>query len=396
MNRVPAAGPLVWAAIVVVTLLLLVVFQTVLWLVLPILFSVIFCYMMAPWVNYGISKGLTRPRAVFIVTAALWIIVVLAGILVEPRIAADVRGIRNGEAQDYLSGAADLVASARKTLTDKFSIFKPVATPTPLPEAPLGEVSGSTTPTAAPSAPATPSDDLKKNVSVWTDKYSGSVMMEMLHWIPSLLLVPYLTYFFLLDGPRFKRFLVHAIPNAFFEKALFLFFSIEKQISRYLRGVLTLTVVDGTMLAVGLWFLGLKAPVTLALIAAILAWLPYLGSIAGCLICVVVAHHDSPALKWLPYEVIFLFIIVRLCDDFIFLPLTIGRSLRMHPLVTVLMILLGGAIAGISGMLLVMPVLGVVMVAGQIIGEFLTDDRALARYHHARSLRRARARADLS
>jgi hypothetical protein len=46
-----------------------------------------------------------------------------------------------------------------------------------------------------------------------------------------------------------------------------------------------------------------------------------------------------------------------------------GRSLRMHPLVTVLMILLGGAVAGIAGLLLVMPVLGVVMVAGQIIGE---------------------------
>jgi hypothetical protein len=42
-----------------------------------------------------------------------------------------------------------------------------------------------------------------------------------------------------------------------------------------------------------------------------------------------------------------------------------------------------------------MPVLGVVMVAGQIIGELATDERVLARHHHARRLRRQRARADL-
>jgi len=67
----------------------------------------------------------------------------------------------------------------------------------------------------------------------------------------------------------------------------------------------------------------------------------------------------------------------------------------MHPLVTVLMILLAGAVAGIAGLLLVMPVLGVVMVAGQIIGELATDERVLARHRHARLLRRKRARADL-
>jgi hypothetical protein len=60
-----------------------------------------------------------------------------------------------------------------------------------------------------------------------------------------------------------------------------------------------------------------------------------------------------------------------------------------------LMFLLGGAVAGVAGLLLVMPVLGVVMVAGQITGELLTDQRILARHRHAQLLRRKRARADL-
>jgi predicted PurR-regulated permease PerM len=143
--------------------------------------------------------------------------------------------------------------------------------------------------------------------------------------------------------------------------------------------------------------LGLNSPFMLAIVAAVMAWLPYLGSIGGALLAALVAAGDFPnGHPWLPYEVLAVFGVVRLLDDFVFLPLTVGRSLHMHPLVTVLMILLGGAVAGIAGLLLVMPVLGVVMVAGQIVGELLTDQRVLARHRHAQILAQRRARIDLS
>lgn len=393
MNRTLTSGPLVWLGIIIVTCLLLLVFQTALWLVLPVLISVIFCYILGPLVDFSISKGMSRGWSVFMVTVVLWIFVVGLGVLWEPRIAFDLRGFQNGKAEEYVQDASDMVASARKTLADKFSLFKSAAAHSPA-AVPANEIPQGALATA-PATPPPSGDDIKNNIAVWTDKYSGSVLMELLHWVPSLLLIPYLTYFFLLDGPRFKRFIVQAIPNAFFEKTLYLFYRVEDQLRRYFRGLLLLTLLDGTCLGIGLWFLGLKSPFLLGAAAAIMGWLPYLGSIAGGLMAVVVAHHDAPGSPWLPYEVIGVFIIVRLCDDFIFLPLTVGRSLRMHPLVTVLMILLGGAVAGISGLLLVMPVLGVVMVAGQIIGELLNDERVLARHRHARALRRRRAQADL-
>jgi predicted PurR-regulated permease PerM len=395
MHRALASGPLVWLGIIVTTCLLLVIFQTVLWLVMPILFAVIFYYIMSPWVNLAISKGMTRAKAVFLVTVLLWIFLVAVGALVEPKVSMAAHALRNGKAEGYLEDGADLVKKAQATFFDVFPFLHPPPKAPETPPSQLGVVTvtgGSETPTPAP---ATADDTLKNNVAAWSDKYSGGFLLELAHWVPSLLLVPYLTYFFLLDGPRFKRFLVQAIPNAFFEKTLYLFYRVEDQMRAYFRGILLLTALDATCLGVGLWFLGLNAPFFLAIMAALMAWLPYLGSIAGCLMVVLVAHHDQPASIWLPYEAIGLFIIVRLCDDFVFLPLTVGRSLRMHPLVTVLMILLGGAVAGISGLLLVMPVLGVVMVAGQIIGELLTDERILARHRHARELRKLRANAGL-
>ncbi|HJW25137.1 MAG TPA: AI-2E family transporter, partial [Rhodocyclaceae bacterium] len=81
--------------------------------------------------------------------------------------------------------------------------------------------------------------------------------------------------------------------------------------------------------------------------------------------------------------------------DFVFMPLTVGRSLKMHPLLTVLMIFIGGAVAGVPGLMLVLPVLGVMMVLGETIGMVVTDPRLRARHVHARRLRRRMVTRDL-
>ena len=95
------------------------------------------------------------------------------------------------------------------------------------------------------------------------------------------------------------------------------------------------------------------------------------------------------------YAAIGLFVLVRLLDDFIFMPMTIGRSLNMHPLLTVVMIFVGGAVAGVAGLMLVLPLLGVVMVLGETIGDIVTDPRLRARHAFAKRLRHRQATQDL-
>jgi len=397
MNRALASGPIVWLGIIVTTCLLLVLFQTVLWLVLPVLLAVVAYYMLSPLVNIAIARGITRARAVLIVTVLMSVVLVAVGFSVAPKISAIAHDLPK-KITGYGQVGIKLIVNAEQTIHTYLPFLQPKR-PAPEPAPPaqknLGFVSSEVVPPPPPPPPVAPTDEVENEVADWQAENSGDIAKELLHWIPSVLLVPYITYFFLLDGPRFKRFLVQAIPNAFFEKTLYLFYRVEDQLRRYFQGLLALTALDALCLGTGLWFLGLNEPFFLAILAAVMAWLPYLGSIGGALLVALVAAGDFPGNHWLPYEVLGLFIGVRLLDDFVFMPLTVGRSLRMHPLVTVLMILMGGAVAGISGLLLVMPVLGVVMVAGQIIGELVTDERILARHRHARELRRERARADL-
>jgi predicted PurR-regulated permease PerM len=392
MNRDLASGPIVWLGIIVTTCLLLVLFQSVLWLVLPVMIAIVAYYVLSPLVGVGIRRGMTRARAVLIVTILLTVALTLLGLILAPRVSAMMNNLPKKVAE-YTKTANDLVKNARGTLSKKLPFLFP---PPPAANSNTSVLSAPANgPATSSSAPVAPQGEVTTSVADLQAKYSGDVLLEVAHWVPSLLLVPCITYFFLLDGPRFKRFIVQAIPNAFFEKTLYLFYRVEDQLRRYFQGLMALTLLDALCLGIGLWFCGLHEPFLWAGVAAIMAWLPYLGSIGGGLLVVLVAAHDFPNSPWLPYEVIGLFIGVRLLDDFVFMPMTVGRSLHVHPLVTMLMFLLGGAVAGIAGLLLVMPVLGVVMVAGQIIGELLTDQRILARHRHAQLLRRKRARADL-
>ena len=409
-ERTLASGPIVWFGIIVATCLLLVVFQTMLWLVLPVMMAIVANYILSPLVDMAMARGMTRPRAVFIVTILLSIFLLAVSVIAQPKISM-LANSGPEKLKEYAKTGEDLVEKARASLAKTFPFLHPKdarvtasaesavlapsdLTPADKPEpviVPGGTIAPASVPEKAGEKPVETQDEL----SSWGASHSEDIAMELVRWIPSLLLVPYMTYFFLLDGPRFKRFLVRAIPNAFFEKALLLFYRVDEQLRRYFQGLMALTAIDATCLGIGLWFLGLNSPLFWAGVAAVMAWLPYLGSIGGGLLVVLVAAHDAPHNPGLPYQVVMLFVVVRLLDDFVFMPMTVGHSLEMHPLITVLMILLGGAVAGIAGLLLVMPVLGVVMVSGQIIGELVTDARILARHRHAKELRRIRAETGL-
>jgi predicted PurR-regulated permease PerM len=124
----------------------------------------------------------------------------------------------------------------------------------------------------------------------------------------------------------------------------------------------------------------------LGLAAAVLAWIPYVGSVIGCFMVVLVAATDFPDQASTAYACLLLFVGVRILDDFVFMPLTIGRKLQVHPLLSVLMLFLGVTVAGTTGLVFALPLFGVVAVIGETVSQVVTDPRLRARYRTARQL----------
>jgi len=359
----------VWVAIIATTCLLLLVFQKVLWLVVPFLLALILYYFLYPPVRALIYNGMSRDAAASFVTLAFLVLLTVAVVSLMPRVASQATHWQD-TVDRYVQGGAQLLDSSLRALERHW--------PT-LARARLADTVG---------------ERLTQGAGSVTD-HLEPVALGIMAWTPSLLLAPFLAFFFLRDGRRFKRFLGAAVPNAFFEKTLYLLHEIDRTARAYFQGLISLTMLDTVTLAAGLWLLGIPGPLTLGLICAVLAWVPYVGSILGGLLVVLVAATDFPADPSMAYWAVGLFGLVRLLDDFFYMPMTIGKSLELHPLVTVLMIFIGGAVAGVPGLMLVLPVLGVVMVIGDTIGVIVTDSRLMARHRHARALRRAQASSDL-
>jgi predicted PurR-regulated permease PerM len=365
------SGPIVWLSIIAGTCIFLFLLRQVLWLVVPFLLGAILYYMMMPLMVRLLLAGFSRNMAAAMVAGGFLIAFGLIGLFSSPWILAHV-----GSWQDligrYLDGGTSFVLNTARMLEQKFFVLHK----------------------------AHFSDIVSARLTGYSENFAQQHVAEFLvtvvSWLPSLILAPFLAFFFLRDGRRFKQFLSYAVPNAFFERTLFLLHEVDQTARRYFQGLLKLTVIDTLMLGGGLWAIGLSSPLALGLIAAVLAWIPFVGSVLGCVVVVLVASTDAPAEPLLAYGAIGVFMLVRLLDDFIFMPLTLGRSLRMHPLITVLMIFVGGEVAGVAGLMLVLPLLGIVMAVGETLGQVITDPRLRARHRQAKALLAMQASADLN
>lgn len=364
------SGPLVWCAILATTCLLLFLFQKILWLVVPFLFGLIIYYLLFPLQQRLVLAGVSRDASAALVSGSAFALVVGVLVIMFPWFSSHLVSWQESGAR-YIEGGLRFVAETLAWMEVNFSL----------------------------AAKARLSEQLTHQISALGDKFAGSYLADAAltaaAWLPSMLLAPFLAFFFLRDGWRFKKFLSRAVPNAFFERTLYLLDQVDYTARLYFQGLIKLTVLDTLCLAIGLWIIGVSAPFLLGLVTAVLAWVPYIGSILGCLLVVLVAATDYPGDPSVAYSAIGLFIWVRLLDDFFFMPLTIGRSLKLHPLLTVIMIFVGGAVAGVAGLMLVLPLLGVVMVLGETVGEVITDPRLRARHVYAKHLRNRQVTADL-
>ena len=348
-------------ASILVTCLVLHLFQKILWLVVPSLLALMIYYCLRPLSEWLVLRGMRHESAVAAIVGSLVVATTVVVCLAAVPLMAQAT-VLQGTLEHYIAGGQNLLRESAQALEEL--------------------------------VPGLKSLDLDRKVDTQikdftgqsAGRYMGIIVLQLLKWLPALFLVPYLIYFLLQDSSRFKRYVIRNVPNAFFEKALLLFARLDESLRSYFQGLVLLTLLDTLCLGAGLQALGVSPAFFLGLTAALLSWIPYLGSLVGCIMVVLVAATDFPNNPSTAYGCLALFLAVRLLDDFFFLPLTIGRKMHIHPLLTVLMFFLGATVAGATGLVLALPVFGVVTVVGETVAQILADRKLRARYRLARRL----------
>jgi len=369
-NHREIPNPLTWIGIIAVTCLSLLIFKKILWLVVPFLLALILYYLLAPLAKKMVLSGFSHRFAATTLSGAFLLLIGISLLMFYPLALARASAWQWNVLQ-YLSGGVTLLEHSLLDLQQRFTFMQNV----------------------------TFGHDIYRQFLDFTehfsDKYLGNLLFGLVSWLPSLLLTPIITFFLLKDSAYLRKMLGGAVPNAFFEKTLYLIHTVDRTARLYFVGLIKVTLLDLAMMSLGLWALGISSPVLLGLIVAVLCWIPYLGPLLGYAIVMVVAATDFPGNLPLAYGITGLFIAARIVDDLLFLPMVVGKSLHIHPLLTIMMFLVGGAVAGVTGLMLVIPMLGIIMVLGKTLELILTDTRLQARHRYGRKLRWRLANRDL-
>lgn len=138
-------------------------------------------------------------------------------------------------------------------------------------------------------------------------------------------------------------------------------FETESIIKSYLVGLL-IQVTYMTVLLGGLLMLfGIKHALLIGVIFAILNLIPYVGALIGNLIGVLLTLTSSTEL-WPVLTVLGVIAAVQFLDNNILMPRIVGSKVKINALFSILGVLIGGAIAGVSGMFLSLPIIAVLKI----------------------------------
>lgn len=153
------------------------------------------------------------------------------------------------------------------------------------------------------------------------------------------------------NGP--ERFLRIILPEAYESSILKLFNRFKRKMRIWLLAQLGLSLVVGIVVSLGLWLLGVRYALTLGLLAAVFEIVPVIGPILSGAAALLIALSESLTLA---LYVLILFVIVQQLENNVLIPLIMGKTMRVHPVMVLIALLAGGQAAGLIGIVLAVPV----------------------------------------
>lgn len=132
-------------------------------------------------------------------------------------------------------------------------------------------------------------------------------------------------------------------------------------IKSYLVGLLIQVTYVTVLLGGALMILGIKHALLIGVVFAILNLIPYVGALIGNIIGVLLTLTSSTEL-WPIFEVLITIAAVQFLDNNILMPRIVGSKVRINALASIIGVIVGGAIAGVSGMFLSLPIIAILKV----------------------------------
>ncbi|HEX8385153.1 MAG TPA: AI-2E family transporter [Rubricoccaceae bacterium] len=217
------------------------------------------------------------------------------------------------------------------------------------------------------------SDALQDLFSTDTGPLIGYVP-SLLEGVSNAVVVPFVLFTLLKDGPVLRRRIVALVPNRYFEFSMNVLYKADAHLGGYLRGQALVAVLVGASTALGLGVLGVDYYLVLGLVTGLANVVPYAGFVVSAGLAVVVSVVTTGDVQQV-VGVLAVFGVLQTVENVVFQPVVTGRTVSMDPALVLLAILVGGRVGGVLGMALGVPIAAILKV---VAVETVTG---LRRYH---------------
>lgn len=180
----------------------------------------------------------------------------------------------------------------------------------------------------------------------------GSIVSTIASAAMIIITVPFILFYMLKDGHRIVPNIEKVVSPRTGKQLEILLGQMNKTLANYISGQAIECLFVGVSTFIGYWILGVDYAFLFGVIAGLTNLIPYLGPYIGLLPAVVVTVFDDP-IKALLCGVVVL--IVQQLDGNIVYPNVIGKTLAIHPLTIIIVLLVAGKLAGLLGIFLGVP-----------------------------------------
>lgn len=181
-----------------------------------------------------------------------------------------------------------------------------------------------------------------------------TLLLNLFTLVSIVVIVPFMTWYLLVEGSAIKKALVSLVPNRHFETALNLIHRVDANLSAYLFGQLVDALMVGLLSAIGYSAIGVHYGMVIGILSGLANLIPYVGPVVGALAAVAVTLLEA-GLTTKVLSILLVASAIQMIDNFFIQPTVMSKSVDLHPFAVLAILLIAGDAWGLWGLLLGIP-----------------------------------------
>ncbi|MGB9597146.1 MAG: AI-2E family transporter [Candidatus Poribacteria bacterium] len=223
------------------------------------------------------------------------------------------------------------------------------------------------------------------NIASWILNYIGQMLKAITSYgtrivwvIIYTFVIPFIVFFLLKDGGKLKQLVLQIVPSRYYDVSIDLLDNIDNQIGKFIRGKIAESIILSILTAIGLRILGIKYALLIGSIAGFANLIPYIGPVGIAIPPVLLGIYEYGIFHGI-ITAIFLSAL-QFVDNMVLVPFIVGKSVDLHPLVTMFVVFIGGKTLGLLGLVAAVPMASIIISISQVVYKEFNNVSSIKHY----------------